>query len=139
AADVAGNSLYWTQNFFENGYVMHGPFGGPAGTEASLYGPGESGPSWVAVDSAANGVWWTTVFGGVRAGTTGGAAATSIYDENFGEGIAADTSAGRIYWVVSNDGPSEIHSAPIAGGGTVTKVADGRGARGIALLRTPLN
>jgi hypothetical protein len=136
AADVAGGLLYWTLNFFEGGNVMRGPFGG--GGEASLYGP-ETGPSFVAVDSAANGVWWTTVFDGIRAGTPDGAAATTIYDENFGEGIAADTAAGRVYWAASMDGPSEIHSAPIAGGGTVSKVADARGARGLALLRTPLN
>jgi PKD repeat protein len=136
AADVAGDLLYWTLNFFEGGNVMRGPFGG--GGDASLYGP-ESGPSFVAVDSAANGVWWTTIFNGIRAGTPGGAAATTVYGENFGEGIVADTAAGRLYWAVSMDGPSEIHSAPIAGGGTVSKVADARGARGIALLRSPLN
>jgi hypothetical protein len=136
AADVAGNLVYWTLNFFESGNVMRGPFGG--GGEATLYGP-ESGPSFVAVDSAANGVWWTTAFNGVRAGTPAGAAATTVYDENFGEGIVADTAAGRLYWVASMDGPAEIHSAPIAGGGPVSKIADGRGARGLALLRTPLN
>jgi hypothetical protein len=139
AADVPNHLLYWTQNFGENGNVLRGPYAGPGGSEATLYGPNELGPNFVAVDSAAGGVWWTTFFGGVRAGTPGGAAATTIYNENFGVGIAADTSAGRLYWVADMDGPSEIHSAPIAGGGTITKVADGRGARGIALLRTPLN
>jgi hypothetical protein len=136
AADVAGGFLYWTTNYFESGDVLRGPFGG--GGEAVRY-PSESGPSFVAVDSAANGVWWTTAFDGVRAGTADGAPATTIHNENFGEGIVADTAAGRIYWAASMDGPSEIHSAAIAGGGAIGKVADGRDARGLALLRTPLN
>jgi hypothetical protein len=136
AADVAGGFLYWTMNFFEGGDVLRGPF---AGSGETIRYPNETGPSFVAVDSAANGVWWTTVFDGVRAGTADGAPATTIYDENFGEGIAADTAAGRLYWVASMDGPAEIHSAAIAGGGAVSKVADARGARGLALLRTPLN
>jgi hypothetical protein len=135
ATDLPASRLYWVREFIEEGGdLRRGPIGG--GVPASIF-DGEFGPHFVAVDSAAGKVWWTTSFGEVRTGSTDGTGANTLYGGSGNPfGVAADWSQDRLFW----GDQGSLNTGTASATGPVTSLAGLEASiHGVALLRTPIN
>lgn len=96
---------------------------------------GEDGVSGLAINLAANRLYWTNQFGGqVRTGDiSNSSSASDLYTgQNNPLGVALDAANGILYWASLNGGA--IRTASSAGGGAVTNLYTGEGGpAGIAL------
>jgi Low-density lipoprotein receptor repeat class B len=131
-AASAANRIYWTNQI--TGAIRTGNLDG-SGTAHNLF-TGENGPQGVAIDPAANKIYWANFGSGgaIRtANLDGSGTAHNLFaGENGPEGIAIDPSANRIYW--ANGLSGTIRTANLDGSGSARTLFSGENTpQGIAI------
>ncbi len=117
----AADSIYWGDVGADAIQLANLDGTAPAST---LFG-GEVDPSGIAIDAAANRIYWATGAGEIRVGNLDGSGspATLFAGENQPRGIAVDPGAGRIYW--ASFGADAIRVGNIDGSGSAATLYSG--------------
>ncbi len=115
AVDMSASTVYWTDNVTDT-VARIGMGGGPSvalHTDSDPY----ANPNGVAVDAAANKLFWAEASNVMNAALDGSGAAALISgtaNVNFPTSVAVDASAQRVYW--TDNGTDTVSSATYSGG-----------------------
>ena len=132
ASASAADSIYWAS---ESGFVGVGNLDG-SGTAATLFGS-EGGPCGVAIDPAADKIYWTNFSSGtVRVANLDGTGTASTLTNASSEGnpcgVAVDPAANKIYW--ANYSSGTIRVGNLDGSGTAATLFGSEGGpSGVAI------
>jgi hypothetical protein len=131
AAASASDALYWT-SYTSPGAVR---FGDLAGSGAQDLVTGESSPEGIAIDLAAEKIYWAdATMGAIRVANLDGTGARDLYTgESTPSGVAIDPSAGLIYWADSVSRTGSIRVGNLDGSGARTLFAGESYPVGIAI------
>src|SRR6476469_5261780 len=114
ASASAADGIYWAS---ESGFVGAGNLDG-SGTASTLFGS-EGGPCGVAIDPAADKIYWANFSSGtIRVGNQdgSGSAATLFGSEGGPSGVAINPASNKIYW--TNQTSGTVRVANLDGSGT---------------------
>ena len=130
ATASAADSIHWAS---ESGFVGVGNLDG-SGTASTLFGS-EGAPCGVAIDPAAEKIYWANFSSGtIRvANLDGSGTASTLYGSESGAcGVAIDPAAGKIYWASYSSGT--IRVANLDGSGTASTLYGSEdGPSGVAI------
>ncbi|MFT3838971.1 MAG: hypothetical protein QM723_18470 [Myxococcaceae bacterium] len=112
--DVGASTVYWTDNF-SDAVARVAMTGGPS---ATLHTAGDSfsNPAGVAIDTAANKLFWAespNVMSSALDGSGAHAIVAGTQGSDFITSVAVDVSSQRVYW--TNNGNDTVSSATYAG------------------------
>ncbi len=132
ASASAADSIYWAS---ESGFVGVGNLDG-SGTASTLFGS-EGGPCGVAIDPAADKIYWTNFSSGtVRVANLDGTGTASTLTNASSEGnpcgVAVDPAANKIYWANYSSGTIRVGNLDGSGSAATLFGSEG-GPSGVAI------